>query len=206
MLKIWGRSDSANVQKVLWACDEMGVPFDREDVGGKFGRTKEPFYLAMNPNARVPTIDEDGFVLWESNACVRYLAAKHDRGGLCPADPQAYADADRWMDWQQTTVVPFMTPIFWNLVRVPEPERDHAAVDRAVKQGLAVWPILEARLEDRDFILGDRVTMADVPLAIQAYRWVKLVEDRPSMPRLEAWLENCRARPGFKQWIDQPLT
>lgn len=206
MLKIWGRSNSANVQKVLWACEEMGVAFEREDVGGRFGRTREPFYLAMNPNARVPTIADDGFILWESNACVRYLAARHDRDGICPADPQGYADADRWMDWQQTTVLPFMIPIFWNLVRTPAPERDHAAVDAAIKQALDVWPILEARLTDREFIMGDRLTMADIPLAIQAYRWVMLVEDRPVMPGFDAWVERCRARPGFKKWIDQPLT
>jgi len=137
---------------------------------------------------------------------VRYLAAKHDRGGLCLADPQAYADADRWMDWQQTTVIPFMTTIFWNLVRTPAPERDQAKIDAAVQQGLDIWPILGARLEGRDFIMGGQLTMADIPLAIQAYRWVKLVENRPAMPAFEAWVERCRARPGFEKWIDRPLT
>lgn len=206
MLTIWGRSNSANVQKVLWAADEMGLAYDREDVGGAFGRTQEPPYSDMNPNARVPTIVDDGFVLWESNAIVRYLASKHDSGGLAPADPQAFADADRWMDWQQTTVLPFMTPIFWGLVRTPEAERDAAAIEAARKTGIQVWSILEDRLQGRDFILGGSLTMADIPLAIQAYRWLTLVEDRPSMPALEAWLENCRVRPGFQAWIDKPLT
>ena len=97
MLKIWGRNNSSNVQKVLWCCDEIGRPFEREDVGGPFGRAKDADMLARNPNARVPTVDDDGFVLWESNVIVRYLAAKHSMGALCPEDLQARADADRWM-------------------------------------------------------------------------------------------------------------
>ncbi|MGA0060647.1 MAG: glutathione S-transferase family protein, partial [Planctomycetota bacterium] len=117
MLKIWGRATSANVMKPLWVCDEMGVPYEHEEVGGSFGRTKDAAYLAMNPNSRVPTIVDDGFVLWESNAIVRYLANKHGKGSMAPSDPREYADADRWMDWQQTTVLPVMTPIFWGLVR-----------------------------------------------------------------------------------------
>ena len=123
MLKIWGRSNSANVQKVLWAADELGLDYEQEDVGGTFGRTKEPPYSDMNPNAVVPTLVEDDFVLWESNACTRYLANKHGKGTLAPTDPRDYADADRWMDWQQTTVLPFMTPIFWGYVRTPEEKR-----------------------------------------------------------------------------------
>lgn len=206
MLKILGRSNSANVQKVLWACDEMGVAFEREDYGGAFGKTKDAAYTSLNPNSVVPTIIDDGFVLWESNACVRYLANKHDKGGLAPSDPQDYADADRWMDWQQTTVLPFMTPIFWGLVRTPEAERDLGAIEAARQKGVEVYGILNERLDGRDFIMGDRLTMADIPVAIQCYRWLTLVEDRPSMPALEAWFERCRATKGFKEWIDLPLT
>jgi len=206
MLKIWGRTNSANVQKVLWACEELGLTFEREDVGGAFGRTKDPEYRAMNPNSVVPTIVDDGFVLWESNACVRYLANKHGGGTLAPTDPRDYADADRWMDWQQTTVLPFMTPIFWGLVRTPEAERKLDVIDAARRQGIEVWSILDARLQGRDFIMGDRLTMADIPLGPQCYRWLTLIADRPAMPNLEAWFERCRARPGFRKWIGVPLT
>lgn len=206
MLKILGRANSANVQKVLWVCEEMDVPFEREDYGGAFGKTKDKSYTDLNPNSVVPTIVDDGFVLWESNACTRYLAAKHGRGTLCPTDPQAHADADRWMDWQQTTVLPFMTPIFWGLVRTPEADRDMAAIGAAIEKGNGVYAILDRRLEGRKFIMGDRLTMADIPVAIQAYRFLTLVEDRPAMPNLEAWMENCRATKGFKKWIDLPLT
>ena len=207
MLKILGRANSANVQKVTWACGEMGLPFDREDVGGAFGRTKDPEYLEMNPNSRVPTIIDDGFVLWESNAIVRYLAGLHGRGTLAPTDPKVYADADRWMDWQQTTVLPLMTPIFWGLVRTPEAERNHAVINQAIEDMIPVAAILEKRLEGRDYLTGGSLTIADIPVAIQIYRYVSLVQDRPKTPKMDAWYARIADRPAFKEHVgDIPLT
>ena len=115
MLKLWGRINSINVQKVLWALEELKVPYERTDAGMAFGLVNEPFYKKMNPNSRVPTIDDDGFVLWESNAIVRYLAAKHGAGSLSPNDPKQRADSDRWMDWAANHVGPVITPVFWGL-------------------------------------------------------------------------------------------
>lgn len=207
MLMIHGRNNSSNVQKVVWALNEMKVPYERTDAGGAFGIVNTPEYLAMNPNARVPTMDEDGFILWESNAIVRYLANKHDRGGLCPSDPRQHADADRWMDWQQTTLGPTMTPIFWNLVRTPEPDRDMKLVEssKSAMEGLA--KIMDNALADRAFLAGDSFTMADIPAAIQIYRWVALVEDRPSVPNLDAWYDRLCQREPFKTHVlDIPLT
>jgi glutathione S-transferase len=207
MLTIHGRNNSSNVQKVVWALNEMKVPYERTDAGGAFGIVNTPEYLAMNPNARVPTMDEDGFILWESNAIVRYLANKHDRGGLCPSDPRQHADADRWMDWQQTTLGPTMTPIFWNLVRTPEPDRDMKLVEssKSAMEGLA--KIMDNALADRAFLAGDSFTMADIPAAIQIYRWVALVEDRPSVPNLDAWYDRLCQREPFKTHVlDIPLT
>ena len=206
MMKIWGRSNSANVQKVLWIADELGLDYEREDVGGAFGRTKEPPYSDLNPNAVVPTLVEDDFVLWESNACTRYLANKFGKGSLAPTDVREYADADRWMDWQQTTVLPFMTPIFWGYVRTAEADRDMAAISAAVERGMQVYGVLEKRLEGRDFIMGDHLTMADIPVAIQAFRFKTLVKDRPGLGNFDAWVERCRQTKGFQNWIDKPLT
>ena len=119
MLKLWGRVNSINVQKVLWALEELRVPCERTDAGLQFGVVNDPFYRKMNPNGRVPTIDDDGFVLWESNAIVRYLCAKHGAGSLWPNDLRRRADSDRWMDWATSTVQPAITPVFWGLVRTP---------------------------------------------------------------------------------------
>ncbi|MBL6600787.1 MAG: glutathione S-transferase family protein [Alphaproteobacteria bacterium] len=207
MLTIHGRNNSSNVQKVVWALNEMKVPYERTDAGGAFGIVNTPDYLAMNPNARVPTMDEDGFILWESNAIVRYLANKHDKGGLCPSDPRQHADADRWMDWQQTTLGPTMTPIFWNLVRTPEPDRDMKLVESSKTAMVGLGKIIDDALNGRAFLAGDGFTMADIPAAIQIYRWVALVEDRPSLPNLEAWYDRLCQREAFKtNVLDIPLT
>jgi glutathione S-transferase len=207
MLTIHGRNNSSNVQKVVWALNEMKVPYERTDAGGAFGIVNTPDYLAMNPNARVPTMDEDGFILWESNAIVRYLANKHDKGGLCPSDPRQHADADRWMDWQQTTLGPTMTPIFWNLVRTPEPDRDMKLVESSKTVMVGLGKIIDDALNGRAYLAGDGFTMADIPAAIQIYRWVALVEDRPSLPNLEAWYDRLCQREAFKtNVLDIPLT
>lgn len=207
MLTIHGRNNSSNVQKVVWALNEMKVPYERTDAGGAFGIVNTPEYLAMNPNARVPTMDEDGFILWESNAIVRYLANKHDRGGLCPSDPRQHADADRWMDWQQTTLGPAMTPIFWNLVRTPEPERDMKLVETSKATMVGLAKIMDNALNGRAYLAGDSFTMADIPAAIQIYRWVALVDDRPSVPNLDAWYDRLCQREAFKTHVlDIPLT
>src|SRR5437588_12573952 len=129
MLRIWGRNTSINVQKVLWAIGELGVAHERIDVGGSFGKNDEPEYLAKNPNGLVPTLEEeDGFILWESNTIVRYLAAKHGAGTLEPSDPKQRADSDRWMDWASNHGGPVITPVFWALIRTPADQRNMAQI------------------------------------------------------------------------------
>lgn len=200
MLKIWGRTNSSNVQKVMWCVGELGLDHDREDAGGPFGRTRDPDMLARNPNARVPTVDDDGLTLWESNVIVRYLAARHDAGGLWPADVRDRAEADRWMDWQQTTVAGPVTTVFRGLVREPGSYGAGEIAD-AVSRGAAVWKIADARLRGRDWLAADRFTMADIPLGVVARRWFELVDDRPAMPGLEAWYARLRERPAFARHV-----
>lgn len=206
MLKIWGRRNSANVQKVLWCCAELGLEYEREDAGGAFGRARDPDMLARNPNARVPTVEHDGLVLWESNVVVRYLAAVHDPGGLWPEDPRVRAEAERWMDWQQTTAAGPMTTIFWGLVR--EPGRIGAGeIAAAAEQAAGAWRIADDRLRKREWLAGDRFTMADIPLGVFARRWFELEVDRPGLPGLEAWYARLRARPAFaEQVLAVPMT
>ena len=133
MIKIWGRKTSANVQKVMWAIGEIGLPHERIDIGGPFGQNREPAYLAMNPNGLVPTLEEeDGFLLWESNAIVRHLATKHRAGALEPADLRARALANQWMDWQLSVAAPAITRAFLGLIRTP-PEKAQSRGDRSVE-------------------------------------------------------------------------
>ena len=208
MLRILGRNNSSNVQKVLWCCDELGIPFTRENYGGPFGKTTEAPYLELNPNSRVPTIiEDDTFVLWESNVIVRYLADKYGKGGLMPRDPQTRADADRWMDWQQTTVLTFMTPLFWGLVRTPHDQRDPAALAAHRAAGAEIFAILDRRLSGRDFIMGTALTVADIPLGVMAHRWFALVDDGPEFAAIRAWYARLGNRAPYKKHIcDLALT
>ena len=204
MLKIIGRSTSANVMKVLWLADELRLPYDQQDLGGPFGGNDTPEFRARNPNGLVPVIDDDGVVLWESNAIVRYLAGKHGYGTLSPADPARRGVADQWMDWQQTVVGPVMSPIFWGLVRTPAAERDLAAIKRAVEKSFEVWGILDAHLSRHLYVAGE-FSMGDVPLGPHVHRWLKLVDNRPPMPHLEAWYQRLTQRAAYRKHCMGPL-
>ena len=206
MLKIWGRRNSINVQKVLWCCRELGLDYERIDAGGAFGLTREPEYLALNPNGLVPTISDDGFVLWESNAIVRYLAARHGPGTLWPEDLRERADADRWMDWQLGTLWASMRPVFIGLVRTPPEERDHDAIEAARKRTVEYWSMLEAHLADRDYVTGPSFNMADIPLGVSIHRWFQLDIERPPTPNLDDWYARLHDRPAFRENVMVPLS
>ena len=199
MLKILGRKNSSNVQKVVWACDEIGLPFTREDVGGPFGRNKDPDYLALNPNGTIPTVIDDGFALWESNAIVRYIAGKHGVGKICPEDARERALADQWMDWQQTVVNPGLFPVFYNLLRMKPPERDMAAVKAGRDKLSAAMAILDKHLTKNDFVVGPRFSMGDIPLGIAVYRWYEMAIEREDYPALKKWFDRLTARPAFQK-------
>ena len=205
MLKILGRNTSSNVQKVLWCCGELGLKFDRTDIGGPFGGNKEPEYLALNPNGLIPTIDDDGFVLWESNAIVRYVAQKHAPNRLLPADLRQRADAERWMDWQLSVVGPAITPVFLGLIRTPPDKRDPASIEAGRKRTAAAFGILDAHLAKRKFVAGDELTIGDIPLGIMAYRWFNFAIERPDHKHARAWYERLAQRPAFKRHVMIPI-
>jgi glutathione S-transferase len=207
MLRIWGRANSSNVMKVLWLCEELGIPFERIDAGGAFGRTKQADYLAKNPNALVPTIEDGDFVLWESNAIMRYLARTRAPGQpIYPADPRRAADCDRWLDWQLAALNAPMTTIFFTHVRIPEPDRDWPATARARDAAEALWRMVDAKLAGGDFVCGADLTLADIALGIYAWRWFTLPVERPPMPHLEAWFARLRSRPGYARHVALPMT
>ena len=206
MLKLWGRVNSINVQKVRWALGELSVPYERVDAGLQFGVVNEPFYRGMNPNGRVPTIDDDGFILWESNAIVRYLSCKYGNGSLWPPEIRARADSDRWMDWTSTTLHPLITPIFWGLIRTPAAQRNMSEIEKSVKQANDAFAILDGALKDRAYVGGAQLTMGDIPLGTFVYRWYNLPVERASYPNLEAYFRRLQERPAFRESVMIPLT
>jgi glutathione S-transferase len=205
MLEVWGRRNSSNVMSVMWAIGELGLAHRRHDVGGSFGGLDTPAYLAMNPNARVPTIDDDGFVLWESNAIVRYLARRHGAGGLLPDGEAGYAIADQWMDWCKTSVYPQFIDLFMALVRTEPENRDPGRIaDGAGRLGASL-AILDAHLAERAYIAGDRLTMADIPYGPVAYRYFNLEIERPALPHVGAWYARLCERPAYRAHVMIPF-
>jgi glutathione S-transferase len=207
MLKIWGRKNSINVQKVMWTVGELGLSPERIDAGMAHGIVGEPWYAALNPNRMVPTIDDDGVVLWESNVIVRYLAAKHAPGTLMPTDPVARAKADMWMDWQQNTLMPAgLSPLFLGLIRTPPDKRDAGALHKAAEVTESALRTLDAHLAKQAYVLGDSLTVADIPVGVATYRWYALPVEHAELPNLRAWYDRLRQRPAFAEHVMLPLT
>jgi len=200
-MKIYGRVTSSNVMKVLWAADELGLDYDRIDAGMNFGVVDSEEYRSMNPNGRVPTLVDGDLVLWESNVIVRYLAAKHGKGTLWPEELSTRADLERWMDWQQTVQNITFTPVFWGLVRTLPSDRDQSAIDAAVIQSIAAMQILEAHLQGKNWIGGDKLTMADFPVGPNIHRFFNLPFDRPDLPNLKKLYDRMCERPAYNKNI-----
>jgi glutathione S-transferase len=205
MLRIWGRVNSVNVKKVLWVAEELGLKYERLDAGMQFGVTKTPEYLRMNPNSLVPTIEDDGFVLWESHTIVRYLCARHGMGTLCPSDLKARADTERWMDWA-FTFQNAMRAVFWGLIRTPPEKRDPKAIEEGRAQSVRLAEILERHLEKRSHVAGDDFTMGDIPIGCEVQRYMRVPIERPRLPALQAWFDRLGQRPAFRKFVDIPLT
>lgn len=206
MTRIWGRINSSNVQKVLWCAAEIGLEYERIDAGMEHGVTKSPEYMAKNPNSLVPTLEEDGFILWESNVIVRYLSAKYSEGGLYPTDLRQRAHSDQWMDWQQTTFWAAARLVFWGLIRTPPEKRDMAVIEKAIADSERALAMLDSWLADRDFVAGDRLTMGDIPIGGNVYRWVGMDQDLSKFPNVAAWYERLTQREGYRKHIMLPLS
>jgi glutathione S-transferase len=186
MLRVWGRNNSINVQKVLWCCEELGLEYERIDAGGSFGGTD---------------------TLWESNAIVRYLARRYGEGALWPEDLRAEAGAERWMDWQQTAVWTHMRPVFLGLVRTPEEERDNTLIENSTRQLTGDWRLLDEQLRRTEYVCGGSFTAADIPLGVSAHRWFNLPVERPEVPGVEAWYRRLLERAAFRKTVsDIPIT
>jgi glutathione S-transferase len=202
MLKIWGRRNSINVQKVLWAVGELGLAHEHIPAGGSFGLLDTDEFGALNPNRRVPVIEDDGTIVWESHAIVRYLAAKYGAGTLWPEDPAVRAPADQWADWTLADLQPaFINGVFWGLYRTPENQRNWPAIRKAIARCAILFRLLDRHLETNAYLAGDALTFGDIPAAVQLYRYFELEIDRPSLPHVEAWYERLKARPAYREHV-----
>jgi glutathione S-transferase len=205
MLKIWGRTNSVNVKKALWAMEELGLKYERIDAGMQYGVVNTPEYKKMNPMSLVPTIDDDGFVLWESHAIVRYLAAKHGAGTLWPAELRQRADSDRWMDWAYTFQASFRT-VFWGLVRTPPEKRDMKAIEEARQKCGELLAVPDQALAKKPFFAGAHLTIGDIPLGCHVHLWMRLPIERPAHSHLQRWFDRLCARAAYRKIVDIPLS
>ena len=206
MLTVFGRANSINVQKVLWCCTEVGVLVDRIDAGGLHGGTDTPEYRQINPTGLVPTLIDGSFTLWESNVIVRYLAVKYGGETIFPRDLERRFDIERWMDWQATALWPAVRPVFIALVRTQPEDRDSRALAAAIAEAERSLALLEAELAKRPFVAGEAFSIADIPLAIAAHRWLTLHVERRALPHVERWLRSMLARAGFREHVGHPLS
>lgn len=206
MLKIWGRANSINVQKVLWCCEELDLDYVRIDAGNEFGVTRTPEYLALNPNGFVPTIEDGDFLLWESNVIVRYLAQKDEEQRLSPRDIRRRFDAERWMDWQATVLWPALRPLFIQLIRTQPEQRDPSTIMRSTEMSLSALRILNDVLENRRFLVGDSFSMGDIPAAVTTHRWFALDVDHPKLPNVQRWYDSMIQRRRFQDTVMTPLS
>lgn len=206
-IKVWGRFSSSNVKKVMWLADELKLDVERIDAGRQFGVVDTPAYKALNPNSKVPTIEDGDFVLWESNSIMRYFCMKYGGETFYPSDPAARADIDRWLDWLLSVVVPIESPLFLGTIRTSPEQQDKAAIASNSKKAAVIYSILDRHLEKREYVVGKHFSIADLALSIFVDRWLRnpFLTGRPQTNHLMAWLARIRPRHGFQKFVDVPL-
>ncbi|MBE0148890.1 glutathione S-transferase family protein [Serratia sp. PL7] len=206
MLTIWGRENSNNVKKVRWCAAELGLNYTHINAGGAFGKVNEEPYRSLNPNGLVPLLQDGDFVLWESNTIVRYLAAKFGQTPFYPQDLQARAAAEKWMDWNTSTIaVPFRT-VFWGMVRTPPEKRDMALIQAAIAELEQHFTIIERTLAEQPYLSGQEFGIGDIPLGSFVYAWFSIPIERQPSPHMERWYQRLCARPAYQHSVMIPLT
>ena len=205
MITLWGRRSSVNVQKALWALDEVGQPFAHVDAGGDAGGLDDPAFRAMNPHGRVPVLRDGVEPIWESNAIVRYLCAAYAPGRLCPVAPAARAQADAWMDWEATSLQPAIMGLFWGFYRTPAAQRDVARNRAFEAHAAAAIVILDRWLGQRRFVAGAEFSMADIPAGTLMHRYFGMEVSRPDAPHVDAWRLRLQDRSAYKTHVMRPF-
>jgi glutathione S-transferase len=193
--------------KVVWLLDELGLPYERIDAGGQFGKTNTPEYLAMHPMGQVPTLEEEGFSLFESNAILRYLVNAHAPGSpFYPTEPRARGRVDAWLDWQQTSLNGPQGIIFLGLVRTPPEKRDTALIAEGARNAARLWGMVNTQLAAHGYVAGPEPSLADIALGPNVHRWFNVPIDRPDLPHLRAWYDRLLQRPAYQRHCGQPMT
>lgn len=203
MLKIWGRTDSSNVQALMWCVGELGLPYERIDAGHRFGVNDTPAFLAMNPNGTVPVL-QDGAnpPLWETGAILRYLANRYGRAPFWPEELLARTEVDRWAEWSKINVaLGFTAPVFWKVVRTPASQRDPAAIAAAVATLETKLRIAEDRLARHDYLVSDEFTLADIQFGHLLYRYYDIDIARADLPALRAYYDRLTTRPAYRTHV-----
>ncbi|NRN28555.1 glutathione S-transferase family protein [Photorhabdus heterorhabditis] len=206
MLTVWGRKNSSNVKKVLWCLKELNVPYNQIDIGGKFGKLDDPQYLKMNPNKQIPCLQEGDFILWESNAIVRYLAAKFGENVLYPQNLQERANTEKWMDWCGSHLFPHIRQLMIGIIRTPEAERDQKQIEQTMTEIEKLMEIADNALTEQEYFSGDKFGMADIALGPMIYPWLNVHIKRPSLPNIERWYHLMTERPAFREIVMIELT
>lgn len=201
-ITLWGRSSSGNVQKVVWALEELELAYEHIELGGKFKGNDQADYLAMNPNGLVPTLRDGDLTVWESHAIVRYLSAEYGSGLLFPVTPRERAVVDQWTDWVATTFQPAWLPVFWLKVRTPLAQQDQAAIDKAVAASFKCFAIMDARLAEMPFLGGEQLTYADIVAGVAMYRWSTMAIAGPALPNIDAWHARLNERAAFRKAVN----
>jgi glutathione S-transferase len=206
MLTIWGRRSSFNVQKVMWLIGELGLEHQHIPAGGRHGIKDTPAFRAMNPHGRVPVINDNGVVIWESHSILRYLAARYGAADLWSDDAAARSQADSWMDWAQSSLQPaFLTGVFWGFYRTPPEQRDAVAVGQSIKLCAQHFQIFDQFLSKRQFLAQDKLSLADIPVGTHLYRYFELDIERPSLPNVENWYLRLKDRPAYVEHVMIPF-
>jgi glutathione S-transferase len=207
MLQVWGRRNSSNVQKVMWLIGELDLPHEHIPAGGSFGLTQSAEFLAMNPHGRVPVIkDSDGTIVWESHSILRYLAARYGSPRFWSDDAGQRSQADRWMDWSQSSLQPaFLTGVFWGFYRTPEALRNAKSIEENLGRCAQYFQLLDRVLGERPFIAGDSLSLGDIAVGSNLYRYFELDIKRPDVPNVEAWYERLQLRPAFREHVMVPF-
>lgn len=195
MLRIYGSAKSRTL-RVLWMVGELGIPYEHKDWLPRSPETRTPEYRALNLNARVPTIDDDGFILSESMAINMYLAKKH-RSALYPSDPRHEALVWQWSLWETDRLDRQLVNYCRHTKDLPEAERKPALAEAAWSEVAPAFDVLDAALKKSEWLAGPAFSVGDLNVASALYRAHTL--DLSKWPQFRAWFQRCWERPAAKK-------